>query len=227
MFTLANFGSILTRGAKPPTQRRKGYAVLCFMLLLLLACDPPDDDDNNKNNTSGGGNNNGGNNVPNGNISANTIEAYDADDKLIGYVTSASGYQITILSSKGYLYDIDWKGDFYENIDAYYTEANGKGTLFTTSDGGEYGKAVFSIKSKLYTYKDLNNDGTIKVDSSITAYKSVYRGEDDGIQNVDPTNGYDGSLDAGRKAALLKPITREAAGIPATIKAPIKLKPKK
>ncbi len=147
-------------------------------------------------------------------IASYTMEAYDGDDRRIGYVTFVSTDSITVQSNKGYLYNLFWDGSIPED-NFHFTEKDAKGTMFLRWYGVQYGKSVFRLDDVLYTYKDVHRHGFAEPDSSITEYKSYKFGSK--ITNSS------GSVSSDQKAYVLKEITRAEAGIPTTIALPIKI----
>jgi len=144
-------------------------------------------------------------------VSKNII-VYDANGS-IGNALEVYDTQITMYSSTGYIYTIDWNGNLYPN-GIYYTGANCSGTphLYVTNGVGYYGKSVYYGMSlgKIYIPNTVNSNGT-------SYYDTVNKIAILSIDNYGTIQNFSASY----FGIQLKESDRTTTGIPATITPPI------
>lgn len=97
-----------------------------------------------------------------------------------------------------------------------YTEIDGEGTPFVSSNNMYNGKSIWSIQGQLFTFKDTVN-GVAAEDVTITESKSSYDWENDLLTNS--TN----AISAGNKVYVLEEITRTDIGLPDSIVLPLNI----
>ena len=160
-------------------------------------------------------------NVSVGNL--NSIKAYDKNNIFLGYVTSTTyNPDISIISSTGYIYKIDWSGALISQYFYYSSAANCTGSLYIDVTGqisknGYFGKFVFKndADNNIYRVKTQNTDNTAGTTTGLT-YQSFW----DRPNNLCSTTGMPSAGKTGIEMILTDNVT---TGIPATITAPISL----
>ncbi len=155
-------------------------------------------------------------------VAMRSMKLYDANDVFLGYCTSVYYSSIYIISSKDYMYSLNWDGQVSYGC-CYFTEENFKGIMFIQSHSVVYGKAVFRYKNKLYTFKTLDANGNAIPDGEITHYKSLYNF---GAEQTYPSNTLPlgMSIPENYKAYPLTEISKGDAGIPENIALPLSIK---
>lgn len=105
----------------------------------------------------------------------------DANNTYLGYVTSLSDYKPTvyIITSENYILEINvYDAKLYnasETYSYYSTQDNGVGTVFISgSPEKDFGKRVFGLNNKLYSYKNINIDGSASYNINGTTIESHY-----------------------------------------------------
>jgi hypothetical protein len=153
---------------------------------------------------------------PGGNMGVMSAKLYDDDDNFLGYCIPG-GHTITVFSTKGYFYELQWDGKVRKGF-VYFPEVDGDGTAFYASSYTFYAKQIVKIESEYYTYQPDTN-GNAVANESITHYKSLYNG---GTITNTVSSGI--PLTAGNKAYPLVLTDRATAGIPENIPIPLKIK---
>lgn len=128
----------------------------------------------------------------------------------LGRVLSSNRDQVTILTSTGYLIDINWDGSF-DVGQIWYTGASCSGTAYLNSGGAT--PKVISGKWVVYS----GSFSTLMRPLNVTAGVSTSVGNIT-VQSID--NPTCGSATTGHGWELVA-ITNTAAGLPATIAGPI------
>lgn len=97
---------------------------------------------------------------------------YDSSNNFVGHC-DPDLFNLTVLTSNGYLFDMTWDGLIMENTFVYSTESNLGGDLFIDHIYPLYGKSVFRVFSNYYTLKTLEN-GYSKKETNTISSLSVY-----------------------------------------------------
>ena len=139
----------------------------------------------------------------------------DNNNVVLGKVISTSRTSATVLSSTGYLYDVQWDGTFIGEQLYYSTGACG-GTKWLNSGSSSKVRQIYS--------NDLTYDG------ATGSFYKIANPDSDGLTSTvfftagaiwSTSNQNCGSASGTRGGWLLTPITKAAAGIPNTIAAPL------
>ncbi len=201
--------------------------MLLFAMVSFVACEGSGEGDSSAgaNWTQSGDSGNNGNGSGNGSGSAvamRSMKLYDANDVFLGYCTSVYYGSISLISSKDYMYSLNWDGQVTKWY-FYFTEENCQGIMFIQSHNVVYGKAVFRYKNRLYTFETLDVNGNAIPDGEITHYKSLYNF---GEEETYPSNTFPLgiSISENYKAYPLTEISKDDAGIPENIALPLSIK---
>jgi hypothetical protein len=194
-------------------------AVVTIIGFSMIACDDGsgNDGDNGTGDNGNGNNGNGQNGNGNGNGGiVRSVKLYDANDTFLGYCSFGRDDEITVISSKNYLYQIYWTGELFYYCRMYFTGENGTGNAYLANDPKTigYGKSIICWNDTLYTYVELNTNGVPKYEDSVPDFlSSGYNGRI--YDSYSPPGGDE-------KLYRLKTITKTEAGIPEAIILPLK-----
>ena len=139
----------------------------------------------------------------------------DNNDQILGQVVNALESGITVISSSGYMYKVNWDGSIgsaWFPSTWYYTSSDCTGTAYAYCYDNYYGKVLFyhNTQDKFYIPGDVDTDGTIGCDS--ITYSSNRYDYGTGSCNTNSSN---------MEAVAIQEISQTDAGIPATITPPL------
>ena len=141
----------------------------------------------------------------------------DGNGIVLGYVTDANSFEVTVLTSQGFFVTLTWKGIMPDNV-GYYTGANGTGTLFYISLSSNYYNLLgftISLNGQVYVAASLDSSGFAIADASITGYQSFYMSGS--ITNATST------VPATESAYSLKAASLADIGLPSSCALPLQL----
>lgn len=97
------------------------------------------------------------------------ITIQDANENDLGIVLQAEEDKITLLSSKGYIYKINWNGSFSLDTVIYYSEVDCVGVAYISNSINSpiYGKIIFygEYLNKIYIAKVIDTNNLAVVNS--------------------------------------------------------------
>lgn len=102
-----------------------------------------------------------------------SMKLYDGNAVPVGWVTSCDANNISLFTANGYFAHLAWDGTAVDTY-AYFTGADGSGTMFIYMSASTYGKFVVSANGVLYAPTNLDEFGNAVGDSKITEYQSFY-----------------------------------------------------
>ncbi len=139
-------------------------------------------------------------------IGVSRVSVSDSTGTFIGYSLSTTRYQLTLMNSSGYMYNINWDGTLSED-QIFFSSGDCSGTPYISDmSAPDYGKSVIFNSGQVYRPVTLNADGTTTM-ISVTF-------------NSDKLDSSCNSPSFGSSGIELEATTRSAVGIPDTITPP-------
>lgn len=130
--------------------RKKILAILMaiFVFLAVVNCD-----------------NGSGSDSPLESVTNDLMKLKDDNGNVLGTVTLASNFVITVVNDQGYMYSVYWDGNYCDSF-LYYSEPDCTGEPVYNFTSPPYGRSVFynNYENKYYVPKYLNEELVVHTD---------------------------------------------------------------